>query len=298
MADRFVKEHARPARAQNHRHGACRRRDGLEVDQRLADGLFGDVAPPVALEQFVVPEPAAAAVRTLFATPVLLGDDTDVEAHQRTHVPCQRTVRPGHQDRFVGRCQADDHLADPRIPGARVGVDLPQQVDLGLGVQGRHRVPIVVQGGRLLALPRLYRALAPLRGNGARRAGCLQERRKHDLVGIGESGLVARHGPDPHALLLRMDAIADQPVFEHPGFVRQRLEIQVPGVDSRTHQAIQHPLQFLPAQSSRVQQLPFRGQQRITHRPFLSLSCRSLSAQLRAQPSVRSTSTASSPRAR
>ncbi|MNC48879.1 hypothetical protein D3C75_980240 [compost metagenome] len=49
MADRLVQQHAAPAVAEHHRHAAGRRRDGLEVEQRLAHRLAGVVHGAVVL---------------------------------------------------------------------------------------------------------------------------------------------------------------------------------------------------------------------------------------------------------
>ena len=55
----------------------------------------------------------------------------------------------------------------------------------------------------------------------ARGAGCFQQRRQHDLVGIREAGLFAGHRAHADALLDRVVAFLDDAVLEHPGLLRE-----------------------------------------------------------------------------
>ena len=61
MANRFVKKDTWPPRAQNHSHRACRRVDGIQIDQRLSHRLSGKVASAIVFEQPLITEPSAAA---------------------------------------------------------------------------------------------------------------------------------------------------------------------------------------------------------------------------------------------
>src|SRR4029453_808894 len=55
VSDRFVQHHAWPARAEHNIHLPCRRRNGLKIDQRLADRFIDCPPPPLWLENPMKP---------------------------------------------------------------------------------------------------------------------------------------------------------------------------------------------------------------------------------------------------
>ena len=95
VADRLVQQHAGPAGAEHDRHFAGRRGDRFEVGQRLGEGDVDRAVPLRLVEQVVVEIAAAKPVIAGFAAAVLLGDDLDAEANQRTNVGARRSRRRG-----------------------------------------------------------------------------------------------------------------------------------------------------------------------------------------------------------
>src|SRR5690606_5887765 len=189
MADGFVQQHSRPARAHHHRHAAGGCGDGIEVDDSLAYRLAGvGHGPFLGLEEAVVGTPATTEAAA-FAAPVVLDDDTHVQTHQRTDIPGPGAVTGCDQYGVVHTAEADGDLRDARIEAAGVGVQALQKTHLvGLG----HAVQRVVRGvqRRVVAtLPGLDCALLAAAGDRARSASGLVQRVQAQVVAVGEAGL-------------------------------------------------------------------------------------------------------------
>src|SRR5262249_17118720 len=95
-------------------------------------------APPAALcpappsrEPFCAPPPAIA-VGAGFLAAAGAGDHRDIDAHERPNVAVDAGVPAHDLDHLPGRAETDRHLLHARVLLARIGVDLFEQLDLGL----------------------------------------------------------------------------------------------------------------------------------------------------------------------
>jgi hypothetical protein len=139
VADRFVQQHAGPARSEHDGHRTGRGRTRFQVDQRRLHGFAGVFVEQLVAEVAVVVA-AAAARGTHLAPAVLLGDDGDGHAHQRTDVGRQHAVAAHHQHDVVFAGQAGHHLHHARVLGARDLFDALEQGHLGGGVERSQRI--------------------------------------------------------------------------------------------------------------------------------------------------------------
>ncbi len=94
VADRFVQQHAGPARAEHDGHVARGRIDRLEIDERDAYRFAREAVGAPVFEQFPESITPAAARAAGFATAVLLGDHLHVDAHERANIRRERAVGP------------------------------------------------------------------------------------------------------------------------------------------------------------------------------------------------------------
>ena len=111
VPDRFVQEHARPARAQHNGHVSGWRVNGFEIDQGRTHGFSRQFSCALVGEQFNKSEATATTRTAGLATPVLLGNHLHIESHQRPHIGCQGAIGRGNKDRVDGGRDAHDHLA-------------------------------------------------------------------------------------------------------------------------------------------------------------------------------------------
>ena len=128
-----------------------------------------------------------------------------------------------------------------RVDRARATVELLQQRDLVHVGERRDRVVGRVQAVRRRRVPGLDLALAALARDRARRARRLEQRRRHDLVGIGEAGALAGHRAHADALLDAVAAFLDDAVLERPVLLARELEVEVARVDARAEHASRAP---------------------------------------------------------
>ena len=254
VADRLVQQHARPARAEHHRHGARRRLDRVEVDQRLAHRLARVLARLAVIGEPAVAQPAAAAGHARLAPAVALDDHLHVQAHQRPHVAGQRAVAGGDQDELVHARQARDHLLDGRIGRARLAVAGLQELDLVTVVQPGQGIAVAIQRGRRVGPPGGERRVLPGPRDRPCRARRALQRRQGDLVGIGEAGALPGHRPHADPAVDAVVALAHDTVLEDPALVAGALEIQVGGVHRVTEQAVEDVSQLAGLEPGRRQQ--------------------------------------------
>ena len=197
VADRLVEQDARPAGAEHDGHGAGRRLDGSQLQDRLARSLAAKRRPALLLEEEVEGHAAAAAPGADLALAVVLGDHGDVEPGERPHVADRPARGRGeqHHDFFAG--QAGDHLLDARIGGPRGRIDTAQQVELALERGHDRWLDQRVEIVRPPATGHGERARGPgaIR-DGARLSGGLLEVAERDLVGVGVAGPRVGLGPD------------------------------------------------------------------------------------------------------
>ncbi|MCY1352550.1 hypothetical protein D9M69_388560 [compost metagenome] len=255
VADRLVEQHAGPAGAHHHRQGAGRRRLRLEVDQRLAQRLAGVAHGAVLAEEIAVVGTPAAALAAALAAAVLLDDDADVEAHQRTDVGRQATVGGGHQDVLPAAGHAHGDLLDARIERTGGGIHALEQLDLLAAAEHFQRVVGDVQRRRGGPGEGLHAALLAGAGDRARRVRGGGQRFAVDRVAVCEAGLLAGLRAHPDALVEVEAAVLDDAVLQHPGLRDVALEIQVGGIDARPGQLAEQCRQGLDGQVAGGQQL-------------------------------------------
>ena len=130
-----------------------------------------------------------------------------------------------------------------RVERPRAAVEFLQQRHLVHVGERRDRVVGRVQAVRRRRVPGLHLPLAALARDRARRARRLQQRRRHDLVGIGEAGALARHRPHAHALLDAVAAFLDDAVLEGPVLLARQLEVEVARVHARAEHRIESLLE-------------------------------------------------------
>ncbi|MNJ59288.1 hypothetical protein D3C77_549650 [compost metagenome] len=166
MAHRLVQQHTGPAGTQHHRQGAGRRRNGLKVDQGLAQRLAGKAHDAFIGEIAIVGSPTTAMTAALTST-VLLDDHTDVEPHQRTYIRGQAAICSSDQNALPDPGHAHCNLLDTRVQGTRCGVYTLEQLDLLGPAEHFKRVVGAVELDDVLAFERLDTAVLPGTGNRA-----------------------------------------------------------------------------------------------------------------------------------
>ena len=231
MADRLVQQDARPAGTEDDGHLAGRRRLGVQVGERLMDGLLR-----IALQHSIVEiaeiEASATTCCALFALAVFLDDDGNRAADQRPDVGSQPAIRTGDQDHLVLAGQRGHDLDDARVDGAGETFEALEQPDLGIGRQRGDRVVRNVQ--RLCRGRRRksgQNAILPGGGDRPHSIGGIAKRPRTDVVGVGEGGLLAGEGAHADALVDVEAARLDDALVEAPRLGTRILEIEVGIID-------------------------------------------------------------------
>ncbi len=101
MADGFVQQYSRPARAEHHVHGSRRRVFGAQVQHRLAHRFAGVALIIAAVDKEAELHPPAAAEAADLAVAVFFDDAGDVEARQRLDIADHHALRRRDEDHFV-----------------------------------------------------------------------------------------------------------------------------------------------------------------------------------------------------
>ena len=230
---RFVEEDARPARTEHDRHRPRRRADGPELQHRLPHGLAREAPPPVRVQEVVEGHAPAPAVGAQLAGAALLRDHRHVESGERAHV-ARGPARRGRdiQDDLFAR-ERGDHLRDPRVRRARLGIDAPQQVELGrqIGRNRGHVERIEVARRPAGRDGDAARGRRPV-GDRPRRAGSLLEVREGDLVGVRVPRARLALGAHPGPLAHVSRGLLDRALLEQQLLVDPVLEIDVGVVDA------------------------------------------------------------------
>ncbi len=191
------------------------------------------------------------------AAPVLLDDHLHVQPHQRAHIGGEHAVAARHQHRVHATGQADHHLLHARVGSAQELVQAAQHLDLEVVAHAVHRVQRRIQRAPVAAQQRLRRLRAAVAGNGPRRLRRGQQRIAVDVVGIGETGLLAGNRAYAHALLDGVGAVLDDAVLHAPALAPRMLEIQVAKVDAGAEQCAEGALQAGGIEAGRKQQAGF-----------------------------------------
>ena len=144
MPDRLVQHHAGPAGAQHDFHLAGRGRDGVKIDQGDSQ-RFVDLGLPILwIDIAVIAKPPAGPGAAALHTIAVADHDRDVEPDQGPDIGDPFTAGAQDLDCLPGAGQRRRDLADPLILGPGVGVDLLQQLDLGLEFHPADRVLVGV----------------------------------------------------------------------------------------------------------------------------------------------------------
>ena len=236
MADGFVQQHARPAAAEHDRHDAGRRVDRFEIHQRLAQRFARPRLGLAVGEQFFVRVSPAATGVAAFATTVLLDDHLHVQAHQRAHVGGEHAIAARDQHGVDAAGHAHHHLLHARIGGAQQPVEPAQRFDLVLVADRIDRIDAGVQRRAFAGTSVRAACAVPSRAIARAEPAASISAWRVDVVGIGETGLLAGDRAHADALLDRMRAVLDDAVLHRPAFAADVLEIQVAEIDARTEQ--------------------------------------------------------------
>ncbi len=161
VADRFVQQHARPARPEHHGHGAGRGRPRRQVGRRLVHRPGGVFPENVVAEVSVVESPAATGA-ALFAPAVFLDDHLQRQARERPHIRGKNAVGAHHQDHLVLSGQRGHHLHHPAVQRARIALQL---------LEASQRILRQIQLAALGSFRHPGRACATLARDGARGVG-------------------------------------------------------------------------------------------------------------------------------
>ncbi len=240
MPDCLMQQDARPARPEHDGHAAGRRRSCIEIDERAAHGFVHQLLPAIVVREARESVTSTAARVALLAPVAVLHDHRYVHADQRPHIRSECAVARHHEHDFVRGRQAGHHLLDTRIDATRLDVHALEQLHFLHVAQTFERIlwQIKLVAGR--CTPRLQRARRAAARNRARRLGRFGQRRQHDLVGICETGLLARQRTHPDTLLHAVRAVLDDAVFKRPGLLAHQLEVQVGVVDAVPHYVAEH----------------------------------------------------------
>ncbi len=145
MADGLVQHDARPAAGQHDIEGAGRSRDGLEVDQRLPERFLGGMPPAVLDQEFAKGLASAHAIGATLLAVAIADHDRHVDADQRADVAHHLAVGTHDLDMLPGGGERGGNLAHARILGAQPGVDLLQQLCLGLEGGRGDRILVAIE---------------------------------------------------------------------------------------------------------------------------------------------------------
>src|SRR5690606_12940143 len=255
VADRLVEQHARPAGAEHDGHLAGPRGARLEIGQGGVD-RGADIAVDDLVGEVVEVEASAAAGMALLAPAILLGDDGQRQAHQRTDVTGDEAVGPGDEDRVVLGGKARHDLANPRVGATGALFDALEQRHLGGGLERLDRIGAAIEptpGAGLEARREPHRAGAAARDR-AGRTGGLEQGVEADGIRIRERGLVADDGAHPDALVDRIAARLDDAFLEAPAFAAGVLEVQVGVVDTVVENLGERTLQVRFVEPGRLEQ--------------------------------------------
>src|SRR5882757_11475163 len=141
-------------------------------------------------------------------------------------------------------------MDDPRIQLAGLAIDAFQPLDLLLVRQSDTGIAGQVQRMSELRLPGTDLPVTTLNGNGTCRPRRLFERGQHNLIGVGETGLLTGQRPHAHALLDAGAAVLHDAVLERPGFLVRKLEIQVGEIDGMCQDFAEYLVQATVVQTA------------------------------------------------
>src|SRR5262245_20677553 len=260
VADRLVQENPRPARPEHDRHRAGRRVDRAELERSLARRLAAEPAPALFLQVEVERHAPAAAVRADLALAALLGDGGHVEPGERPDVAdCPARGRGDQHDDFFARDRGDD-LLHAGIGGARLGVDLPEQVELAreLGGDGRLRQGVEIVRPASARQGQVPGGRAAI-GDRARLARSLFQVLERDLVGVSVAGPCPRLRPNAGALAHVARGFLDRALLENQVLVDAVLEVDIGVVDPAEQVAAEDALHEIRSDAESIRKKTLRA---------------------------------------
>src|SRR5690606_26804289 len=200
MADGFMQQNAGPAGTEHYRHATGRGRTRIQIDQRLMHGLLRIVLQYV-IGEITVIESAATAGCALLSTAILLGDDLDRQAYQRSDIRRHDAIVTCDHDHFIFAGNRSHDLAYEPVSLARKRLQPLEQSDLGIGAERCDRVLRDIELGRTDALYGFAGLLIAGCGNGAGSLGRLFQSGHVNVIRIGESSLFPADGTDADTLV-------------------------------------------------------------------------------------------------
>ena len=191
VADGFVQQHAGPAGAEDDFHLSGRSFAGIELQDRLAGGFFGEVFGSLFAEEEVEGYTASAAGAAASGIGFCLGDAGNVHAGQRLRVFRKSAIGADHQNVAQFVVIAGANFLDARIVGAGGLVGAHDQFNFGGDLSVHRRQRDRIEAARLLFLESDRRSLCGAAGNQSRSAGGVQNALRGKIVGIGIAGALA-----------------------------------------------------------------------------------------------------------
>ena len=142
--------------------------------------------------------------------------DGHIEAHQRTDVADPHPVGAQDLDRLPFPGEGGRHLAHPRILGPGIGVDLGEQLYLGVEADLAQGVEVGIEAA--VGADRTHRHGAGVAGSDRLHGvGGAADRRLGKPAGVGVAGGLARDGPQAEALGLIEAGAFEPAVVEGQG---------------------------------------------------------------------------------
>ncbi|CDI07656.1 conserved protein of unknown function [Agrobacterium pusense] len=126
----LMQHHTRPAGAQHHIHGAGRRIDGCEVDERLTQSLIGAALPVFFCDEIAETDPAANAIGAAFLPIAFTRHDGDVDAGHRPDVTDAVAIGAQNVNHLPACGNRRRHLPDIGVLVTQIGIDIGEKLHL------------------------------------------------------------------------------------------------------------------------------------------------------------------------
>jgi hypothetical protein len=129
MANSFMQHDAGPASAKHHFHLASRCRHRVEIQHGNAQRLINLTLPGFWRQPLVEHNAATGTGAARFHPPVFLNRDPDIDPHQWTNIGHAGAIGAHDLHRLPRSGKAGIDLFDAAVCGARIAVNLLQQVN-------------------------------------------------------------------------------------------------------------------------------------------------------------------------
>ena len=145
MAHRLVQHDARPAGTEHHIHGAGRRIDGGEVDERLAQRFIRTALPVFRGDEIAEADAAANAVGAAFLPVAFAGHDGNIDAGHRPDIADAMAVGPQDVHHLPACRNGRRHLPDLVVLVTQIGIDIGEELHLFLEARAADRVLVAIK---------------------------------------------------------------------------------------------------------------------------------------------------------